>query len=199
MRIAFTAFLLLASNVVAQRRPIEAGIQHVAGSYGTTRFGSGRVELPMSRGFAATAEVFWTPRVTTHFAATFVNPEAFLYTPAETDLGTVGINVASAVVRYHFRPNARLSGFAGAGAAYASLGNLDDRFGDGVEASLDPQLTWTATAGLRYHVTQRLTLEAGAMYLPLQPKLKVAKTNTPLPRELSLDAVTVSIGATWRF
>lgn len=199
MRIALALLALLALPAAAQHPPVEAGIQHVIGFYGSTDFDAGTLELPMSRGFAATAEVFWTPSLTTHFAATFVNPEAFLNTPGETDLGTVGIDLLSAQVRYHFRPTARFAPYAGAGVAFASLGNIDDRFGDALEATLASQVTWTAAAGVRYRVLPRLTLEAGATYVPLRPELQVRKTNAPLPESLQIDAVIVGVGAAWRF
>lgn len=202
MRIAIALLFSLLSIAVpaaAQRVPIEAGVQHVVGFYGTTDFDAGTLELPMSRGFAATAEVFFTPSVTTHFAATFVNPEAFLNTPGETDLGTIGIVLASATARYHFRPAGRFDPYAGAGIAYASLGNIEDRFGDALEATLEAELTWTAAAGVRYRVLPRITIEAGATYVPLRPELQVRKTNAPLPESLQIDAVIISVGATWRF
>jgi outer membrane protein len=199
MRMLIAACTLLALPALAQRPPLEAGVQHVVGFYGTTDFDGGTLELPMSRGFAATAELFWTPAVTTHFAATFVNPEAFLNTPDETDLGTVGIVIASATVRYHFRPAARFDPFAGAGIAYASLGNIEDRFGDALEATLESEVTWTASAGVRYRVLPRLTLEGAATYVPLRPELQVRKTNAPLPDALHIDAVIIGVAATWRF
>jgi outer membrane protein W len=199
MRMLIAAFTLFTLPLFAQRPPIEAGVQQVIGFYGSTDFDRGRLELPTSHGFAATAEVFWMPAITTHFAATFVNPEAFLNTGGETDLGTVGITIASTEARYHFRPSARFDPYAGAGIAYASLGNIEDRFGDALEATLESRITWTAAAGVRYRVLPRLTLEAGATYVPMRPELQVRKTNAPLPASLQIDALIVRMGATSRF
>ena len=174
----------------------EAGLRHV----GVFAAGdSGALDIALSRGFAATGEVFWTERVSTQFAASFVNPEAILE-PANAepvDLGTLGLDVYSVTARYHFTPEARFSAFAGAGAAVVSIGNLDDQFGDDYEAEFESETTWLVEAGVRYRVLPRLFFDVGASYLPLgaQPE----RARGPVPAELNVDPVTVSIGAAWRF
>lgn len=194
-----SALLVLSLAFPAYAQPIDIGLRHVVGFYGETAYEAGRLDVPMSRGFAATAEVFWTESLTTHAAATFVNPEAILYTPDDTDLGTVGMDIVSVEARWHFRPRARIAPFAGAGAAVVFFGNLDDRFGDAIEANVDTELTFIADAGVRYRIHPRIALEAGVRYLPLQPSLDVERTNIPLPAKLDLDVAILSFGASWRF
>jgi outer membrane protein len=189
--------LFLALPLTAQQ--FEAGIRHVAALSGETSFDGGRLEVPLGRGFAATAEVFWTESLATHVAATFVNPEAILYVPNDVDLGTLGMDIVTAEARWHVRPRARFSPYAGAGAAYAIFGNLEERFGDDIEADLGPEFTFVAEAGVRYRPMGRVAVELGVSYLPLQPSLDVKRTDVTLPAKLDLDPLIVSIGATWRF
>jgi hypothetical protein len=119
----------------------EAGIRHVVVmSMGD----SGELDIPLSRGFAATGEVFWTESISTQFAASFVNPEAILF-PANAepvDLGTLGLDVYSVTARYHFAPASRFSAYAGGGGAFVIVGNLDDQFGDAVYLEYDEQTTF---------------------------------------------------------
>ena len=179
--------LLLAAPAFAA--DFEAGIRHVVmNAMGE----SGELDLPMSRGFAATGEVFWTERLSTQFAASFVNPEAILH-PAgaePVDLGTLGIDIYSATARWHFTPAARFSAYAGGGAALVMLGNLDDQFGDEVLVEYDNQTTFLGEAGVRYRFRPRLFLDLGVAYMPLSADGEI---------ELNVDPLTVSGGIAWRF
>jgi outer membrane protein W len=194
MRLA--RILLLFFTLPAFGAGFEAGIRHLvvkpAGD-------SGDLEIPLSRGFAATAEVFWTARVSTQVAASFVNPEAIL-TPANAepvDLGTLGLDTYAASVRYHFAPDARVSAFAGAGAALVSIGDLDDQFGDAVEVEFGSETAFLAEAGVRYRLLPRLFIDATLSYMPLTADGE--GRGDGVPRELGLDPVTFSAGASWRF
>lgn len=71
----------------------ELGIRHIVA---TPAGDSGALDIPMSRGFAGTVEAFWTGRISTQFAASFVNPEAIY--GDEVDLGTLGLDIYSATV-----------------------------------------------------------------------------------------------------
>ena len=188
--------LLFACRVFAA--DFEAGIRHVV-VFQTGE--AGDLDVPMSRGFAATADVFWTERLSTQFAATFINPEAILF-PANAepvDLGTIGLDIYSASIRWHFAPRARFSAYAGGGAALVQVGNLDDQFGDAVEAEFESETAFLIEGGLRYRLLPRLFLDLGVSYMPLSAEPDVAKTNVSLPSEVGLDPVTVSGGVAWRF
>lgn len=176
----------------------EAGMRHVV-VFQTGE--AGDLDVPLSRGFAATAEVFWRERLSTHFAASFINPEAILF-PANAepvDLGTIGLDTYSASVRWHFAPQSRLSAYAGGGAALVQIGNLDDQFGDDVEAEFDSETALLVGGGLRYRLLQRLFVDLGVTYMPLSAEPKVLESNVNLPAEVRLDPVTVSVGVAWRF
>ena len=192
-RIALLLFLALPLAAA----DFEAGVRHVVVK---TLGDSGELELPLSRGFAATGEVFWSKRVSTMLAASFVNPEAILRN--EVDLGTLGLDVYSLTARWHVAPDARLSGFAGAGPAIVRIGNLDDQFGDVYEADFDNETTLALDGGLRYRLTPRVALELDVLYLPLDAKPIVRKATDPnvqLEETLGIDPLIVSVGASWRF
>jgi len=196
-------FLLLLLALPLHAAEIEAGGQHViAMPSGDT----GTLDIKTSRGFSAHVEVFWSDRVSTRGAATFLNPAAILFPdsppPTDVDLGTLGLDIYSATARIHFGTHARVSAFAGGGAALVVIGNLDDQFGDAVEVELDPETTFVAEAGLRYRLFPRVVLEMGVTYMPLEAEantLRATDPRYPLPSTIAVDPLIVSVGAAWRF
>lgn len=199
MRVAlFIAFLALP----AAAQTFEVGLQHVAV---ITTGETGDLDVPLGRGFAVSGELFFTPRFSTALAATFVNPEAILFPsnppPNDVDLGTIGLQTTALTARWHCRSEARFSVFAGAGIARVTIGNLDDQFGDDVEADFDAELTFLAEGGVRFRprLVPRLALNVTASYTPLSAEPNVRKTNVPLPAELELNPLTIGVGASWRF
>lgn len=201
---AFVLALVLAVPLGAA--DLELGIRHLSMSpRGDRAFDGGELEVVSSRGFAATAEVFWTPRISTQLAATFVNPAAILFPatppPNDLDLGTFGIDTYALTARYHLAPDARFSPFAGAGAAVVLFGDLEDRFGDDVEMTFDRETALLVEGGLRYHIVDRVVLDVAVSYMPLEatPNHVRNDTTVPLPPSVKLDPVTVSVGAAWRF
>lgn len=204
MRSSITAILLLFAAPLAAA-DLELGIRHVAAAMtGDSAFDGGEVDIAASRGFAATAELFVTERFSTQLAATFINPETTLFPaagPGDVDLGTLGVDTYSLTTRYHFAPQSRFSYFAGGGAALVSIGNLEDRFGDSLEMEYDREVTFLVEAGVRYRFQPRIFLDLAVSYMPLDAQPSFIRNDTALaiPDGLSLDPVTVSVGAAWRF
>ena len=197
-----TAFLFLfLFSLPLRAADFELGIRHVGHwPMGDGAFDGGDVEIVSSRGFAATAEVFWTPRISTQLAGTFVNPAAFLH-PAEVDLGTFGMDAYSLSARYHFTPDARFSPFAGAGAAMVIFGDLEDRFGDDIEMTFDRETTFLVEGGLRYRVFPNVIVDAAISYMPAEATRNHVRNDTALalPTTVAVDPLTLSVGAAWRF
>lgn len=198
----FRALIVLLVAFPLAAADFEAGIRHVIAM---PTGESGDLDIPMSRGFSATGEVFFTPRVSAQFTALFVNPEAILYPsappPDDVDLGTLGLDIYSATARVHFGAARRLSAFAGAGGALVVIGNLDDQFGDEVEAEFDNETTFVVEGGLRYRFRPRIFLELSAAYVPIEgkPKIRIAHSAYALPDKVGIDPLIVSLGASWRF
>ena len=204
MRIAFV--LLLALALPLRAADFELGFRHLSMTpRGDGAFDGGELEIVSSRGFGATAEVFWTPRISTQLAATFLNPAAFLYPanppPNDLDLATFGIDTYSLTARYHFAPDRHLSAFAGAGGAIVILGNLDDRFADQLEMTFDRETALLVEGGIRYRLFPNVIIDATVSYMPLEatPKHVRNETTVTLPAIVKLDPLTVSVGAAWRF
>jgi outer membrane protein W len=201
------AFLLaLVLAVPLRAAELELGIRHLSQwPRGDRGFDGGELQIVSSRGFAATAEVFWTPRLSTQLAATFVNPAAFIFPttppPNDLDLGTFGIDTYSLTARYHLSPNARLSPFAGAGGALVLFGDLEDRFGNDLEITFDRETALLIEGGLRYHIVPHVILDLAVSYMPLEatPNHIRNDTNVALPESVKVDPLTVSVGAAWRF
>ncbi|HYI11781.1 MAG TPA: OmpW family outer membrane protein [Thermoanaerobaculia bacterium] len=207
MRTAVTAILLLLAPQL-YAADLELGIRHVATMMtGESAFDGGELDIASSRGFAATAELFVTERFSTQLAGTFINPETILFPTGglvtDVDLGTLGLDTYSLTARYHFAPQSRFSYFAGGGVAIVLIGNLEDRFGDDFELEYDPETTFIAEGGIRYRFYPRIYLDAAVSYMPLETEPATLKGAPPagvtLPPRLSLDPVTLSVGAAWRF
>ena len=202
--LATVALLLLATPLAAA--DLELGIHHLATAMsGDGAFDGGEVDVVSTRGFGASAEGFFSPRVSSQLAATFLNPAAFVNPssppPDDVDLGTLGIDIYSLSARYHFRGDHRLSTFVGAGAAIVSLGNLEDRFADDIQIKLERVTTVLAEGGVRYHVTPSVVLDVTLTYMPVEAKPEFVRNDTtvPLPAKITLNPATLSVGAAWRF
>ncbi|HEY0156368.1 MAG TPA: OmpW family outer membrane protein [Thermoanaerobaculia bacterium] len=193
--------LLLALALPIAAADVDVSVSHV-GTFmtGDNAFPGGELDVQTSRGFAASADVFWTPRLSTRFAATFINPVAILQ-PADIDLNTVSLDIYSASARFHFTPAARLSPFAGGGAAIVSFGNLEERFADEILMELDPEAAFLVEAGVRYRFRPRIFLEVAVSYMPLEGEVDVVRERegVALPSRVAFDPVTISAGAGWRF
>lgn len=201
--IALTLVLLTTPLFAAD---VEVGIRHLATTFsGDRATGAGELDVASTRGFAATAEVFWTPHVSTQLAATFVNPAAILFpasgTPHDLDLGTLGLDTYSLAARWHFAPQRRWSAFAGAGVALVSIGNLEDRFGDEIEMTFDSETTFLVEGGVRFRFLPQVHLDAALSYMPLEatPRFVRNDTTIALPQTVKLNPATFSVGASWRF
>jgi outer membrane protein W len=203
---SFCLALALLFAVPLHAANLEFGIRHLSMSpRGDGAYDGGTLDVVSSRGFGATAEVFWTPRVSTQLAATFVNPAAIAFPtnppPDDLDLGTFGIDTYSLTARYHFAPDARFSPFVGAGGAVVIFGDLEDRFGDAIEMTYDREMAALVEGGVRYRLFPRVMLDVAVSYMPLEatPNAVRNDTNNPLPGKVQLDPMTVSVGAAWRF
>lgn len=203
MRRAVLAFALLLGVLPLHAGDFAVGIRHLGHAPSEAAFEGGELEVVTSRGFAATVEWFLSPRFSTQFAATFVNPAAFLHPrDGETiDLNTFGMDTYSASARRHFDRGRRLVPFVGAGLAYTSFGNLEERFGDRIEMRFDDDFTGLVEGGARYHVTQGLWIDATLTYMPLGASPSFVKNTTTfaLPSEVKVDPAVLSVGASWRF
>jgi Outer membrane protein W len=205
-RLALLSILLATflSPAFAQRTSVEAGARYADIRFrGRNAFGDGDLEIPGARGWAATLEWFRSPRVSVSFESSFFQPRAFLLSTqsplAEVDLNVLAIDTHALTARLHFRPQARISPFVGAGGALVVFGVLDDRFGDQIHADLPRRKVPVFEAGIRFPMRPRVTIALAATYMPLDAELRVDKTNRPLPASLEVDPVTVTAGASWRF
>jgi outer membrane protein W len=200
-RATFAVLLGLLAVPMSAAGKYELGIQHVIVRPADT----GEVHVATSRGFAGTAEWFFTGRTTAHFAATFVNPETILFPgtppPSDVDLGTLGMATYALTARHYFA-DARWSPYLGAGAAYVVFGNLEDRFGEDIDLEFDPEVAPVAEAGLRYRIRPALSLNAGLAYMPVTATSTLRRSDDPrvtLPDELQLNPVTLTLGLAWHF
>jgi outer membrane protein W len=186
-------FLLLFLPRMASADPeIEIGARYL-----TTRLREeDALSVHSSNGFGATAEAFWTERVSTQVSGTFIQPVAFVN---DIDLGTLGLQTVAVTARFYART--RFAPFVGAGGAVVIPGDLDDRFGENLLVEFDTAQGFAAEAGVRYRRSETVAFELVAMYVPLELDLRVTRNRNgvPLPSTLRLDPVVLAVGASWRF
>lgn len=207
LRFLVATVVLLLFPAASRAAGVEVGIQHViALPMGEEGFPGGVIEIEQGRGFGISGEWFVSERLSLRGAATFVNPAVILFPatppPSDVDLGTLGLDIYSASARWHLAPRSRLSYYAGAGAAYVLMGNLEDRFGDDLEINLGPESALLAEGGLRYRFRERVFFELGVTWMPLESELDVVRADrwtVPLPVTIGIDPLVLSAGASWRF
>jgi hypothetical protein len=207
MRRLLPLVLLCSLATAARAAGFEAGIRHVVSiPMASQESGAGELDIPLSRGFAVTGETYLSPRASVMASIAFLNPEAILYPasgdPSDVDLGTLGMEVYSVTGRWQFVRKGRWSAFGGAGPAFVRFGNLDDRFGEAILATVHNETTFAAEGGVRFQFRPRLAFEVSAAWLPLEGDVEVQQSSDPrvtLPSSVALDPVIVSIGASWRF
>lgn len=206
MRLLRTLLVVFATAMSADAGELEIGLRHLASTpLANGAYRGGEVEVVQSRGFAATAEHFFTPQISAHVAATFVNPAVFLHprgaAASTIDLNTLGMDSYSASVRYHLTSIRMIRPYAGAGVCYTVFGNLEERFGDRIELRFDPAASWLVEAGLRHNVAGGLWLDAGVAFSPVRAEAGFVRNETTidLPRAVQVDPLTISVGAAWRF
>lgn len=194
--------LMFLARMATAAPALEVGARYVVTRvHEETTFPTGRLHVSSSSGFGATAELFWTERVSTQLSATFVQPESFLFPNSgrEIDLATIGLNPVALTARLYFP--ARFSPFLGGGAAIVIPGDLEDRFGDDLEIEFDRQHTYVAEAGMRYRKSAKVAFDLSATYMPLEMDLHVRRNTigAPLPPKLRLNPVILGAAASWRF
>jgi hypothetical protein len=191
------ALLLLSFSTPVAAADFEAGVRHVVVLFSESE----GIDLPVSRGWAVSSEIYWSKRWSLHTEASFINPAVFSQQPSgdEVDLDTLNIDTYAATIRWN--RGSRWSSFAGAGAAWVVPGALDDRFGEALEINLENQLTFIVEGGLRWRVHPRVTVDATASWMPLTSPLDVRRNEGQmvLPDEIELNPLTLSGGVAWRF
>ncbi|HUF17701.1 MAG TPA: OmpW family outer membrane protein [Thermoanaerobaculia bacterium] len=154
-------------------------------------------------GWAVTADIFWTPRLSTEVGIYSFSADGSLDIGGILDdsinLGALDIVPITLTLRAHFGGE-RFDFYVGAGGAYATFDDLESdelRLG-GVEfIEIDDEFTWLANAGLSIRLTQSLRLGIDAKWIPLEV---TAIDNLGLDEvELELDPLLISGGVIFRF
>jgi outer membrane protein W len=206
-RISLLLLLICAMPLAAA--DVEVGIHHLGTMFmGESESAAGELQIATSRGFGISAELFWSERVSTQLAGTFLNPETILFPAsgpvADVDMGTLGLDIWSLDARYHFAPRGRLSPLVGGGVALVSPGNLEDRFGDAIEMEFDTETAFFVEGGVRFRFRPRVIFDVTLSYMPvdLEPSRVRNDSSNPaivLPTAVNLDPLTLNFGAAWRF
>ncbi|HYC60013.1 MAG TPA: OmpW family outer membrane protein [Thermoanaerobaculia bacterium] len=114
------------------------------------------------------------------------------------DLGDVELTPIMAMGRYHFRPDAPLDVYLGAGAAYVMTGDLDsaDLRADGLAPlELDEETAMVFGGGIIWTFSERLAVTLDARVLPLTLHARANGQSA----DAGIDPLIVSAGLRIRF
>lgn len=116
--------------------------------------------------------------------------------PGNFEAGSLDVTSLAAIAQLHFNRAGRVHPYLGAGIARLS-GNFDaiDEAGADEDFDLDSEITWAASGGLQYSLTDRVALAAEVRYSPWSAKAK----GDPDSDALDLDPLTYGAGVKFRF
>ncbi len=131
-------------------------------SYGRSYFTEDVADNSYANTVGLTYNRFWTPAVSTRFGVTEIGAEI----PGGLgSSGEIETSAWTASVEYHLLRDARLSPWAGIGAAYVQTEIGSRRF----DASPPHEFTALLTAGADLHLTRFLSLGGDVAYMPYKP------------------------------
>lgn len=206
--------LLLSAPALAQDRSIDISV------FGTWVDSSGRstfqigddisnleeVEFDSDFGYGLAVNVFWTPRISTEFAAALLEPDFIISERprAVTRIEPLEMMPLTAVLQYHFSPRSTLDFYVGAGAAYVIFDEIEDTDDiDDIEfdsIDFDDDVGLVVNAGLGWAFTPAFGLYLDAKYVPLDAAATAVVAGRPRDaQEIKVDPLMLSAGLTFRF
>lgn len=202
--IAALFFLLAPQQLYAQAGTTEVGFRLSSTYFDDTREvdDDGEevvLEFDEDLGYGVSLNHFWTSALSTEFAV-----DKFA---ADLDIGfdggpsiTVGeteVTMYSASAQWHFRRAARITPYVGIGASYFT-GRFDLFLEEEVaEVDVDNELTWLATGGVSFQVSERVSLAADARYAPYQPEFRDDETGDT--ESIDINPLILSAAVRFRF
>jgi opacity protein-like surface antigen len=171
---------------------------------GESRQGDSRIELADASGFGVNVRFDRGGRFSGELAVFSLSSEATLasITPVSgrAELGSLRVTPLTATIQVHPEPWKLLRPWVGGGVAYVLSGELADRESDSAgngRIEVDDALSWVASAGVDFSVTQALGVGLDARYIPLNVGFRTR--GAAEDGELKLSPWIISVGARFRF
>ena len=200
--IAALFFLVIPHQLFAQAGTTEVGFRLSSVDFDDTREidddgEEALLEFDEDLGYGISLNHFWTSAFSTEFAIDRLGADldvSFDGSPALT-VGEAEVTMYSASAQWHFRRASRISPYVGIGAAY--FGSRFDLLLEEEVAELDVEneLSWIATGGVSFQLSDRVSLAADARYAPYQPEFTDEETG----EDESIDINPLILSAAIRF
>ena len=201
--IAALFFLVAPQQLFAQAGTTEVGFRLSSVDFDDTReVDDGEealLEFDEDLGYGVSLNQFWTNALSTEFAIDKLGADldvSFGGGPSLT-VGEAEVTMYSASAQWHFRRASRVSPYVGIGASYFS-GRFDLILEEEVaELDVDNELTWLATGGVSFQVSDRVSLAADARYAPYKPEFRDDETGET--ESIDINPLILSAAVRFRF
>ncbi len=201
--IAALFFLIAPLQLFAQAGTTEVGFRVSSVDFDDTReVDEGEealLEFDEDLGYGVSLNHFWTNAFSTEFAIDRLGADldvSFDGGPALT-VGETEVTMYSAIAQWHFRRASRVSPYVGIGAAYLS-GRFDLLLEEEVAVlDVENELTWIATGGVSFQVSDHVSLAADARYAPYQPEFTDEETGED--ERIDINPLILSAAIRFRF
>ena len=201
--IAALFFLVAPLQLFAQAGTTEVGFRLSSVDFDDTREVDEGEEALLSfdedLGYGVSLNHFWTGAFSTELAIDKLGADldvSFDGGPSLT-VGEAEVTMYSASAQWHFRREARVSPYLGIGASYLT-GRFDLILEEEVaELDVDNELTWIATGGVSFQVSERVSLAADARYAPYQPEFRDDETGET--ESIDINPLILSAAIRFRF
>jgi outer membrane protein len=162
------------------------------------------IDVDSELGYGASANVFFSDRVSIEFAVSRVEPgtetRGRIAGPAPT--GDLEIMPVTAVVQFHFIPNGFIDPYVGAGAAYVlydfspsdAITNID-------EIEFEDDIGLAVNAGIGLRISRGFGLNFDAKYVPTESNATatVIGSNDEVEATFDVSPIILSAGISLRF
>lgn len=164
----------------------------------------GRLVFDREFGVGGGVNVYWSDRVSTEFAVKWVRPDFLVFRGSDFVLvliNTEGLNIVpvTAVAQYHFRTNAKLRPYLGAGVAYIFFGDVDrGELPDLGDIDIGDDYGFVLNAGFKWPFSDRWSLDANVKFLPGDAEATLVD-DEPTTGEAAFSPLIYSAGISFRF
>jgi len=202
--IAALFFLVTPLHLFAQAGTTEIGFRVSSTDFDDTREVDEEGEEALlafdeDLGYGISLNHFWTNAFSTEFAIDRLGADLdvrFDNGPSVT-VGETEVTMYTANAQWHFRRASRVSPYVGIGAAYFQ-GRFDLLLEEEVaELDVENELTWIATGGVSFQLSDHVSLAADARYSPYQPEFLDEETNET--ESIDINPLILSAAVRFRF
>ncbi|MDQ3283195.1 MAG: outer membrane beta-barrel protein [Acidobacteriota bacterium] len=160
------------------------------------------IDVDADIGYGASANIFFSDRISLEVALSRVSPEARVRRRAVGGAtGNIDIMPLTGVLQWHFAPNGFIDPYVGAGAAYVLFDNFDANGVSNIDRiDFDDDVGLAINAGLGIKLGGRLALVVDGKYVPLEANARAVNvTGSGTEGRVDVSPIILSAGLSLRF